>query len=74
MTTIARDDARRTNERRRRRATTTIDRARATTRGPSRVVATSTRVRANARVEERSIDRGRGRGVSLRAGFAIDRG
>jgi hypothetical protein len=57
MTTIDRDDARRACERRRRRATTTIDRARATTNEPSRVVATSTRVRANARVEARSIDR-----------------
>lgn len=56
-TTIDRDDARRACERRRRRATTTIDRARATTNEPSRVVATSTRVRANARVEARSIDR-----------------
>ena len=49
--------ARRANERRRRRATTRIDRARATTCEPSRVVATSTRGRANARVEARSIDR-----------------
>jgi len=56
LKTIDRDDARRANERRRRRATTTIDRARATTCEPSRVVATS-RSRSGERARRGTIDR-----------------
>jgi hypothetical protein len=75
MTTIDRDDARRRandGDDARRRRSIARARRRADRRASSRRRRACGRTRASR--HDRSIDRGRGRGVSLRAGFAIDRG